>query len=83
MTDDFTPDNDFEETRGIWWAGIAFASIVTFAAIGGLLTLVTYVLSKANLVHISYWLPTVAAAILTVFLVSVAVKRGKIKYEPQ
>lgn len=83
VTNDFTDDSSFAETQGIWWAGIIFASIMTFAIIGGLLISGTYVLNDLGLVEISYWLPTVTAAVLTVILVTVSVKRGKIKYEPQ
>ena len=82
MSDDITDDDAFAESQGIWWAGIVFASIVTFAIIGGLLITGTYVLSEVGLVDIPYWLPTVTAAVLTVILVSVSVKRGNIKYEP-
>ena len=83
MSDDFTEDDDFAERKGIWWAGIVFASIVTFGLIGGLLIAGTYVLNDLGLVHISYWLPTVAAAVLTVILVTAAPKRGDIKYDPR
>lgn len=82
MSDDFTDDDAFAETQGVWWAGIAFASLVTFAIAGGLLLSGTYVLNELGVVAIPYWMPTVAAAILTVILVSVAVKRGN-KYEPR
>ena len=83
MSDDFTDDEAFAETQGIWWAGIVFASIVTFAIIGGLLIAGTYVLSEVGYVDIPYWVPTATAAVLTIILVSVALKRGNIKYEPR
>lgn len=83
MNDDFTADEEFAETHGVWWAGIVFASVVTFAIIGGLLIAGTYVLNGIGFVDISYWLSTATAAVLTVSLVTVAVKRGKITYEPR
>lgn len=83
VSDDFTADDEFAETKGVWWAGIVFAAIVTFAIIGGLLLAGTYVLNDWGVVEISYWVPTGTAAILTVILVTVSVKRGKIKYEPR
>lgn len=83
MSDDFTADEEFAETRGVWWAGIVFASIVTYAVIGGLLIAGIYVLNDWGVVDISYWLPAFAAALLTVILVTVSVKRGKFKYKPQ
>lgn len=83
MSDDSTDDEAFAETEGIWYAGIVFASIVTFVIIGGVLISGTYVLSEVGLVDIPFWLPTVTAAVLTVILVTVSVKRGNIKYEPQ
>lgn len=83
MSDDFTGDEDFSETQGVWWAGIALASVVTFAAIGGLLVSGTYVLTQLTLVDIPYWVPIVTAAILTISLVTVSVVQGKIEYEPR
>ena len=83
MSDDFTTDDEFAETQGIWWGGIFFASVVTFVIIGGLLIAGTYVLNDWGLADISYWLPTIAAAVLTGSLVTVAVRRGTIKYEPR
>lgn len=83
MSDDFTEEGAFAETQGIWWAGIVFATIVTFGLIGGLLIAGTYVLNDLGIVDISYWLPTVAAAVLTGILVTVALKRGEIKYDPR
>lgn len=83
MIDDFSADDEFAETQGVWWAGIVFASIVTFAILGGLLLGGTYVLNELGFVDISYWIPTVAAAILTGILVTVALKRGDIKYDPR
>ena len=82
MSDDST-DDEFAETQAIWWAGIVFASIVTFAIIGGLLLLGTYVLNELGSVDIPYWLLALIAAVLTVILVTVSVKRGNIKYRPQ
>lgn len=83
VSDDFTDDDAFAETQGIWWAGIAFASIATFAIIGGLLVSGTYVLNELGLAEIPYWLPAVTAVVLTIILVTVAVKRETIKYEPK
>lgn len=83
MSDDFTADDEFAETQSVWWAGIVFATVVTFAVIGGLLIAGTYVLNGMGFVDISYWLSTATAAVLSVVLVTVAVKRGKIKYEPR
>lgn len=83
MSDDFSADEAFAETHGVWWAGIVFASVVTFAIIGGLLVTGTYVLNDWGVVDMSYWLPAVAAAVLTVILVSASVKLGKIEYEPR
>lgn len=83
MSDDFTDDDTFAETQGIWWAGVAFASIVTFVVLGGLLLAGTYLLNEWGIVELPYWPPAVAAAVLTGLLVSVAVKRGTIKYEPE
>lgn len=83
MSDDYTDDDAFAETQGIWWAGIALASAITFAVTCGLLLTGTYVLNEWGGVAIPYWPPTVAAAILTGVLVSVSVKRGQIKYEPK
>lgn len=83
MSDDFTADEEFAETHDIWWAGIVFATIVTFGLIGGLLIAGTYVLNDLGVIDISYWLPTVAAAVLTGILVTIALKRGDIKYDPR
>lgn len=83
MSDDFSADDEFAETQSVWWAGIVFAAVVTFAAIGGLLIGGTYVLNQLGYVDMSYWLPAVVAAVITVILVSASVKRGKIKYEPR
>lgn len=83
VSNDFTDDDAFAETQGIWWAGIAFASIATFAIIGGLLVAGTYVLNDLGRAEIPYWLLAVTAAVLTVILVTVAVRRGTIKYRPK
>ena len=83
MSDDFTADEEFAETPGIWWAGIVFATTVTFVLIGGLLVAGTYVLNDLGIVDRSYRLPTVAAAVLTGILVTVALKRGEFKYDPR
>lgn len=83
MSDDFSTDDEFPETHGIWWAGIVFSSIVTFGFIGGLLIAGIYVPKDLGYVDLSYWVPTVAAAILTGILVTVALKRGEFMYEPQ
>lgn len=83
MSDDFTADDEFAETHGVWWAGIVFASVVTFVIIGGLLISGTYVLSDLGLLDIPYWLPIATAAVLTGVLVTIAVMRGEIRYEPR
>lgn len=83
MSDDFNTDDAFAETQSVWWAGIVFASVVTFAIIGGLLIGGTYLLIELGVVDIPYWLSIVTAAILTGTLVTVAVTRGTIRYEPQ
>lgn len=82
MSDDYTDGDAFAETQGIWWAGIAFASVITFVVICGLLLTGTYVLNEWGIMEIPYWPPTIAAVILTGILVGVSVKRGN-KYEPE
>lgn len=37
VSDDFTAEDEFAETHGVWWTGIVFATVVTFAIIGGLM----------------------------------------------
>lgn len=62
---------------------VAVALLATFAALGGLLGLGVYLLAYAGLADLSYWLPAVIAAVLSVILVGVAVKRGDSRYEPE
>ena len=83
MTDDSTTDDEFAETQGIWWAGIVFASVVTFAIIGGFLIAGAYVLSEVGLINIPYWLLTALTALLAGVLITVSIKRGEMKYEPR
>lgn len=83
VTDDFPTDDEFSEIQGIWWAGIVFVSVVTFAIIGGLLIAGAYVLSEVGLVNIPYWLSTALTALLTGVLITVSIKRGEMKYEPR
>lgn len=81
--DDSRVDGQFAETRAVWWAGVAVALLVTFAVLGGLLGLGVSLLAYAGLADLSYWLPAVMAATLSVILVGAAVKQGDSRYEPQ
>lgn len=81
--DDSIEEGQFEETQAVWWAGVAVALLGTFAVLGGLLGLGTYLLASAGVVDLSYWPPAVAAALLSVFLVRAAIKRGNIRYKPE
>jgi hypothetical protein len=83
VSDDISLDDDFSENRDIWWAGIAFASFITFEVIGWVLISGTYVLNEMDFLEISYWIPSLGTAMLTGIMVTVAVKRGKVKHEPQ
>ena len=81
--DDSTEEGQFAETQAVWWAGVAVALLVTFAVLGGFLILGTYLLASAGVIELSYWPAAVLAAILSVFLVRTAVKRGNIRYKPE
>ena len=83
VPDDSIGETDFAETHAVWWAGVAVALLVTFAVLGGLLAVGTYLLAAAGVVEPSYWPPAVLAAILSVLLVRTAVKRGNIRYKPE
>jgi len=83
VTDDIERNGEFAESPAVWWAGIAVASVVTFVVVGGVLAAGTYALNSAELVDLSYWVPGMAAVVLTGVLVAVAVRRGDIKYEPR
>lgn len=81
--DDSTDLLPFEsESKGVWWGGIAVASVVTFIFIGGSLVLLASLVNYLSGITIPYWAPLVVAAVATILLVRAAVSRGDIKYQP-
>lgn len=70
------------ESEGVWWAGIAVASVVTFVCIGGFVLLLTALLNHLTVLEVPSWPSIVVAAIATILLVRAAVRRGDVKYRP-
>lgn len=81
--DDPTDLLPFEgESKGVWWGGIAVASIVTYIFIGGLLLLPAYLVNYFSVAALPYWPSMIFAAVATILLVRAAVRRGDIEYQP-
>lgn len=74
-------DSPTEVSKRVFYAGVLFAVVVTFAAIAGATYLVVYLASYVAVVEVARWQVAAFSAVLTVVTVAAALRSGNIRYE--